>query len=100
MKLKCTKNERTKFNRYSKKITNNNRCITKWKIKIKTSLTTLKEYVKLASEKEDQINNIKKAISDINTQMKIEQNQEKENNISSKVSNLFGSIFSKKLNEK
>ena len=32
--------------------------------------------------------------------MKIEQNQEKENNISSKVSNLFGSIFSKKLNEK
>ncbi len=32
--------------------------------------------------------------------MKIEQNQETENNISSKVSNLFGSIFSKKLNQK
>ena len=69
----------------------------KEKLKSKTCLTTLKEYEKLAREKEDQINDIKKAISDINTQMKIEQNQEIENNISSKVSNLFGSIFSKKV---
>lgn len=69
----------------------------KEKLKSKTCLTTLKEYEKLTREKEDQINDIKKAILDINTQMKIQQNQEIESNISSKVSNLFGSIFSKKV---
>jgi chromosome segregation ATPase len=69
----------------------------KEKLKSKTCLTTLKEYEKLTREKEDQINDIKNAILDINTQMKIQQNKEAENNKSSKVSNLFGSIFSKKV---
>ena len=58
---------------------------------------TLKDYENLAREKEDQINDIKRAIIDINEQIRIQQNQETEKTMSSKVTNLFGSFFSKNI---
>ena len=52
----------------------------KEKQKSKTCLKTLKDYENLAREKEDQINDIKRAIIDINEQIRIQQNQETEEN--------------------
>lgn len=69
----------------------------KEKQKSKTCLKTLKDYENLAREKEDQINDIKRAIIDINEQIRIQQNQETEKTMSSKVTNLFGSFFSKNI---
>lgn len=69
----------------------------KEKQKSKTCLTTLREYENLVREKEDQINDIKTAIIDINEQIRIQQNQEEEKTKSSTVSNLFGSFFSKNM---
>ena len=69
----------------------------KEKQKSKTCLKTLKDYENLAREKEDQINDIKRAIIDINEQIRIQQNQETEKTMSSKVTNLFGTFFSKNI---